>query len=88
MPDAYADSDPLRVLAVVLVLTDAAVMYIDYDNVDGYDAARQNPLALTDFESTYLDGAPGCDGVKPSVETTQQTVPLGGLDDAAALDDD
>lgn len=49
LPDAYADSDPTRVPSnqITFPIANAtSVFYVDYDNLDGYDAARAYGFSL------------------------------------------
>jgi len=52
LPAAYAADDPTTNSPTV---GGASVLYFDYDNLDGYDAARPHGPALQDIESHLLD---------------------------------
>jgi hypothetical protein len=57
LPEEYADIDPTRIFPVALNLTGSFVSYVDYSDVDGYDAARAFGPLLFEIEGAVLDGA-------------------------------
>jgi hypothetical protein len=54
LPAAYAQDDPSTVHPLVIGLTGVSAAYLEYDNVDGYDAARPLGPRLRDIEAMFL----------------------------------